>query len=145
MVPFSFFKICSRAACGKLTTAGDAMSKSQMLRTGSPSATICPRMDNFAIIATGGKQYPVTVGQKLRIEKLTGEAGETVTFDEVLFQGGSATKIGTPLVAGAKVTATILRQARSKKVRVYKYHSKNRFDKTKGHRQHFTEVKIESL
>lgn len=102
-------------------------------------------MDNFAIIATGGKQYPVTVGQKLKVEKVAGEAGETVTFDEVLFQGGSATKIGTPMVPGAKVTATILRQARAKKVRVYKYHSKNRFDKTKGHRQHFTEVQIVSL
>jgi large subunit ribosomal protein L21 len=102
-------------------------------------------MDNFAIIASGGKQYPVTVGQKLKVEKLAGETGDTVTFDQVLLQGGASTKVGTPLVAGAKVTATILRQARAKKVHVYKYHSKNRYDKTKGHRQHFTEVKIESL
>jgi len=102
-------------------------------------------MDNFAIIATGGKQYPVTVGQKLKVEKLDGEAGDTITFDEVLFQGGDATKIGTPLVPGATVTATILRQARDKKVKVFRYHSKNRYQKTKGHRQHFTEVKIETL
>jgi large subunit ribosomal protein L21 len=102
-------------------------------------------MDQFAIISTGGKQYAVTTGQKLKVEKLSGEVGETVTFDEVLLTGGASTKVGTPLVAGAKVTATVLRQARDKKKLVYKYHSKNRYDKKKGHRQHFTEVRIESL
>ena len=103
-------------------------------------------MDSFAIIATGGKQYAVTPGQKLRVEKLAGEAGDSLTFDQVLLSSdGSKVQVGAPLVAGAGVKATILRQARDKKVRVYKYHSKNRFDKLKGHRQHFTEVQIESL
>lgn len=103
-------------------------------------------MDSFAIIATGGKQYSVQPGQKLKVEKLAGEEGDKVTFDQVLMTtDGKAVKVGTPLVAGAAITGTILRQARSKKVTVYKYHSKNRFDKKKGHRQHFTEVMIESL
>lgn len=108
--------------------------------------TIQPVMDAFAIIATGGKQYAVIPGQKLRIEKLAGEAGDKVTFDQVLLASdGSKVQVGSPLVAGAGVQATILRQARAKKVTVFKYHSKNRFDKKKGHRQYFTEVQIESL
>lgn len=103
-------------------------------------------MDAFAIIATGGKQYAVTPGQKLRVEKLAGEEGDTVTFDQVLLStDGSKVQVGTPLVPGAGVKGTILRQARAKKVTVFKYHSKNRFDKKAGHRQHFTEVQIESL
>lgn len=103
-------------------------------------------MDAFAIIATGGKQYTVMPGQKVKVEKLAGEAGEKVTFDQVLLAtDGSKVQVGTPLVAGAAVKATILRQARAKKVTVFKYHSKNRFDKKKGHRQHFTEVQIDSV
>lgn len=103
-------------------------------------------MDSFAIIATGGKQYAVTPGQKIRVEKLAGEEGDAVTFDQVLLSAdGSAVQVGAPLVSGAGVKATILRQARAKKVTVFKYHSKNRFDKKKGHRQHFTEVRIDSL
>ncbi len=103
-------------------------------------------MDSFAIIATGGKQYLVAPGQKLKIEKLAGEAGDTVTFDQVLLStDGKKVSVGAPIVAGAGVKGTILRQARSKKVTVFKYHSKNRYDKKKGHRQHFTEVRIESL
>ena len=108
--------------------------------------TIRSVMDAFAVIATGGKQYSVIPGQKLRVEKLAGEAGDKVTFDQVLLSAdGSKVTVGTPTVAGAGVKATILRQARSKKVTVFKYHSKNRFDKKKGHRQNFTEVQIESL
>ncbi len=108
--------------------------------------TIHVDMDSFAIIATGGKQYSVQPGQKLKVEKLAGEAGDKVTFDQVLMQAnGDKVTIGAPTVAGAAVKATIVRQARAKKVLVFKYHSKNRFDKKKGHRQHFTEVMIESL
>lgn len=108
--------------------------------------TIRSVMDPFAIIATGGKQYTVTPGQKLKVEKLAGEEGDKVTFDQVLLSSdGSKVQVGAPLVPGAGVKGTILRQARSKKVTVFKYHSKNRFDKKKGHRQHFTEVQIESL
>lgn len=108
--------------------------------------TIRSVMDAFAIIATGGKQYSVIPGKKLRVEKLAGEAGDSFVFDQVLMTSdGSKATIGTPLVAGAGVKATILRQARSKKVTVFKYHSKNRFDKKKGHRQNFTEVQIDSI
>lgn len=103
-------------------------------------------MDSFAIIATGGKQHVVAPGQKLRVERLPGEAGDAVTFDQVLLSAaGSTVKVGTPTVPGAGVKATIVRQARSKKVTAFKYHSKNRYSKKRGHRQHFTEVQIESL
>lgn len=103
-------------------------------------------MDAFAIIATGGKQYAVAPGQKLKVEKLAGEAGDAVTFDQVLLSSdGSKVQVGAPLVSGAGVKGTIVRQARAKKVTVFKYHSKNRFKKKAGHRQHFTEVMIESL
>ncbi len=103
-------------------------------------------MAKFAIIQTGGKQYRVAVGDKVKVEKRAGEAGETLTFDKVLLvSDGSTVSVGTPTVEGAVVSTTILRQARDKKKIVYRYHSKNRYDKKKGHRQPFTEVKVESL
>lgn len=103
-------------------------------------------MPNFAIIQTGGKQYRVSAGQKVRVEKLAGEKGGAISFDKVLLTAdGGKVAVGTPYLDGAAVTGTILRQARDKKKIVYKYHSKNRYDKKKGHRQLFTEVEIKSL
>ena len=100
----------------------------------------------FAIIETGGKQYRVSVGQKLKIEKLPNETESTLTFDKVLLVAdGEDVRIGMPHVAGAAVKAKILRQGRHDKVIVFKYHSKTRYRKKKGHRQHFTEVEIVSI
>ena len=99
----------------------------------------------FAIIETGGKQYKVISGQKLKIEKLDGEAGSTIALDKVLLEGDSESngvKIGAPYIENAKVEAKVLKQARSRKVMVFRYHSKTRYRKTKGHRQHFTEIEI---
>jgi large subunit ribosomal protein L21 len=104
-------------------------------------------MATFAIIQTGGKQYRVSPGQKIRIEKLAEKvAGDSVSFDKVLLTSdGAKVAVGAPHLEGAAVTGTILRQARDKKKIIYKFHSKNRYDKKKGHRQHFTEVEIKSL
>ncbi|MCL5004480.1 MAG: 50S ribosomal protein L21 [Patescibacteria group bacterium] len=97
----------------------------------------------FTIIQTGGKQYKVSSGQKLKIEKLDAEKDGKVVFDKVLLAAdGDSVKIGTPYVEGAKVEAKVLRQARDKKKIVFKYHSKTRYRKKKGHKQPFTEVEI---
>ena len=96
-----------------------------------------------AIIETGGKQYKVTEGDTLFIEKLPVEAGESVTFDKVLavIDGEKAT-IGTPVVAGAKVDASVVKNGRGKKVIVFKYKPKKGYRRKQGHRQPYTKVTI---
>ena len=96
-----------------------------------------------AIIVTGGKQYNVSEGDTLFIEKLDVEAGEAVTFDTVLaIVDGENTKFGTPVVEGAKVEATVVKNGKGKKVRVYKYKAKKGYHKRQGHRQPYTKVEI---
>lgn len=100
----------------------------------------------FAIVKTGGKQYKVAVGEKLKIETITPEADGSVVFNDVLLvEEDGKVKVGTPLVAGATVTAKLVKQGRDRKVIVFKYHSKARYKKKKGHRQHFTEVEITGI
>lgn len=100
----------------------------------------------YAIISTGGKQYKVEEGMNLRVEKLTGDIGADVAFDDVLFIGtGSQPKIGSPVVSGAKVTAKIVAQDRAKKVLVYKKKRRKGYEKRAGHRQPYTEVKITKI
>ena len=100
----------------------------------------------FAVIKTGGKQYIVSPGQKLKIEKLKEEVGKPVVFDIVfLVADGDKIKVGNPLVKGASVQAKALRQFRTKKVIVFKYKAKTRHHKKAGHRQHMTEVEIEKI
>lgn len=101
----------------------------------------------FAVIATGGKQYKVSEGQSVRIEKMLGEhaEGETITFDNVLLVEDGGTKIGTPYISGAKVTATLEKIGRAQKVTVIKYKQKSRYFKKNGHRQPFFQVKITSI
>ena len=97
----------------------------------------------FSIIQTGGKQYKVSTGQKLKIEKLEAEVDGNFVFDKVLLTvDGESVKIGTPYVEGAKVEAIVLKQGKGEKKIVFKYHSKARYRKKKGHRQLFTEVEI---
>jgi len=103
-------------------------------------------MSNFAIIETGGKQYKVAVGQKVRVEKLNVKEGESFSFDRVLLRAeGEKIEIGAPYVSGAKVETKALRQARDRKKIVFKYHSKTRYRKKKGHRQYFTEVEVTKI
>ncbi len=99
----------------------------------------------YAIIATGGKQYKVAEGDVIRVEKLGAEAGDTVTFDQVLaVRDDSAMKVGDD-VAGASVTASVLANGKAKKVIVYKYKRKTGYHKKNGHRQLYTKVKIEKI
>ena len=99
----------------------------------------------YAIIATGGKQYKVSEDDIITIEKLGIEAGEKVTFDQVLAVSGDDLKIGNPTVDGATVDATVVKEGRGKKVIVYKYKRKTGYHKKNGHRQSYTQVKIEKI
>lgn len=106
---------------------------------------------DFAIIATGGKQYKVSAGETLKVEKLPatggaaadGAKGAAVVFDNVLLRAaGDRVEIGAPYLAGATVTATLVGNGRGEKKIVFKYHSKTRYRKKKGHRQEYSEVRI---
>ncbi len=100
----------------------------------------------FAVIKTGGKQYLVSPGTKLKVEKLDAAAGEAVSFDAVLLVAdGANVRVGTPAVAGAKVAAKVVANGRAKKVIVFRYHAKTRYRKKRGHRQPFTEVEITKI
>ena len=99
----------------------------------------------YAVIATGGKQYKVSEGDVIRVEKLGVEAGQTYEFDQVLLVSGDEVKVGTPTVAGATVTATVMGDGRAKKIVVYKYKRKTGYHKKNGHRQAYTELKIEKI
>ena len=99
-----------------------------------------------AIIVTGGKQYRVAEGDVIFVEKLDVEAGETVTFDQVLaVVDGDAVNFGAPVVAGATVTAKVEKNGKSKKIRVYKMKPKKGYRRTQGHRQPYTKVTIEAI
>lgn len=103
-------------------------------------------MTDQAIIKTGGKQYRVAVGDKLRIEKLTADVGANVDFAEVLFVGaGAGARIGTPLVEGAKVNAVVRSHGRGKKLIVYKFRRRKNYRRKNGHRQPYTEVEITGI
>ena len=96
-----------------------------------------------AIIETGGKQYTVTEGTEIYVEKVTGEAGDTVTFDKVLMIGS---EVGNPYLEGAKVTAKVLKHGKNKKIRIFKYVSKQKSTrKTQGHRQPYTKLEITKI
>ena len=99
----------------------------------------------YAVIKTGGKQYRVSEGSRLRVEKLSGDAGAKLEFSEVLMLGGEKLTVGKPFVSGAKVTAEIVTQALDKKVIVFKIRRRKRYRRRAGHRQPFTELKITGI
>ena len=99
----------------------------------------------YAVIKTGGKQYRVSEGQTLRVEKLTGSVGDTVTFGEVLLVGGETTKIGQPSVKGASVSAEITNLGRGPKIVVFKFRRRKNYRRHTGHRQPFTQLKITGI
>ncbi len=99
----------------------------------------------YAIIATGGKQYKVAEGDIIYVEKLGAEAGETVTFDQVIAVDNEGLKVGSPLVEGASVEASVVANGKAKKVIVYKYKRKSGYHKKAGHRQQYTKVKIDKI
>ncbi|WP_276949020.1 50S ribosomal protein L21 [Acetatifactor muris] len=98
----------------------------------------------YAIIATGGKQYKVSEGDVIKVEKLDAEAGNAVTFDHVVAVSDESLKVGED-VANATVSATVMEQGRGKKVIVYKYKRKTGYHKKNGHRQAYTKVKIDKI
>ena len=99
----------------------------------------------YAVIKTGGKQYRVEKGDKLRVEKLAGSVGDAVTFDQVLMVAGEALKLGKPLVGGAKVEAKIVGQGLGKKLVVFKFRRRKNYRRKNGHRQPFTALEITSI
>jgi large subunit ribosomal protein L21 len=100
----------------------------------------------YAIIETGGKQYRVAEGDVIRCDLVASEAGSDVTFDRVVLAGsGEAVKVGTPTLDGASVSGTVLRQAKDKKILVFRYKPKKRVRKLNGHRQPYAEVKITKI
>jgi large subunit ribosomal protein L21 len=100
---------------------------------------------SYAVIRTGGKQYRVSAGETLRIEKLPGEIGSSITFGEVLMLGGDKLTLGKPLVSGASVTGQITAQDRAKKIIVFKMRRRKNYRRKNGHRQWYTEVKITGI
>ncbi|QIL45606.1 50S ribosomal protein L21 [Vagococcus coleopterorum] len=99
----------------------------------------------YAIVKTGGKQVKVEVGQAIYVEKLDVEAGETVTFDEIVLVGGKKTVVGTPTVKGATVVGTVEKHGKQKKVVTFKYKPKKHTHRKQGHRQPYTKVVIDSI
>ncbi len=101
----------------------------------------------YAVIRSGGKQKRVSKGDRIRVEKLEAEVGANVTLDQVLLVAGdkAKAKVGQPLVAGAKVTAKVIAQDRDKKIRVFKKQRTTGYQKTKGHRQPYTELEITAI
>jgi large subunit ribosomal protein L21 len=100
----------------------------------------------YAVIRTGGKQYRVTSGEQVRVEALTAEVGTPVSFDEVLMIGeGDAVRVGAPLVAGAQVKGTVVSHGRGEKVKIFKLRRRKHYQKSQGHRQSYTEVRIDSI
>jgi len=97
----------------------------------------------YVVVKTGGKQYRVSAGEKLRIEQVPAAVGQEILLDEVLLVAdGEALKIGTPLVAGAKVKAKVLGHGRGEKVRIFKMRRRKHYRKSQGHRQNYTEIEI---
>ena len=100
----------------------------------------------YAIIKTGGKQYRVAAGEKLKVEKLAGDIGSEFLIDQVLLVGaGDEVKVGTPLVSGASVSAKVLAHGLGDKIKIFKMRRRKHYEKNQGHRQSYTEIEITGI
>jgi len=100
----------------------------------------------YAVIKTGGKQYRVSAGEKLRVESLPAEVGAEITLDQVLMvSDGDKVTTGSPIVAGASVKATVVAHGRGEKIRIFKMRRRKHYRKTQGHRQNYTEIEISGI
>ena len=100
----------------------------------------------YAVIKTGGKQYRVALGEKLKVETLVADVGAEVVLDQVLMVGeGESVRVGKPILSGATVKATVVSHGRGDKVRIFKMRRRKHYQKHQGHRQNYTELKIESI
>ena len=115
-----------------------------LLTLPKPASNLDRRCPMYAIIATGGKQYKVSEGDVIKVEKLGAQAGESVTFDNVIAVSDDKLKVGSD-VANASVSATVVENGRGKKVIVYRYKRKSGYHKKNGHRQAYTQVKIDKI
>ena len=131
---------------GRIEEAGSSAPKRRRLKSESAKERQVQQRVKTAIIVTGGKQYRVAEGDVIFIEKLDVEAGETVTFDQVLaVVDGEVANFGAPVLEGASVTAKVEKNGKSKKIRVYKMKPKKGYRRTQGHRQPYTKVTIEAI
>ncbi|MBP8132874.1 MULTISPECIES: 50S ribosomal protein L21 [Zoogloea] len=100
----------------------------------------------YAVIKTGGKQYRVVAGEKLKVEQIPADVGSQITIDQVFMVGeGESVKIGTPVVTGATVTATVVSHGRHDKIKIFKMRRRKHYQKHQGHRQNYTEIRIEAI
>ena len=100
----------------------------------------------YAVIKTGGKQYRVSHGESIKVETIEADVGSTVVLDQVLMVAdGDAVKVGTPLVAGAKVSATVVSHGRGPKVHIFKMRRRKHYQKNQGHRQNYTEIRVDAI
>jgi len=100
----------------------------------------------YAVVKTGGKQYRVSAGEKLKVEQIPADVGAQVTLDQVLMVGeGESVRVGTPTVAGVSVTATVVAHGRGEKVKIFKMRRRKHYQKHQGHRQNYTELRIDSI
>ena len=100
----------------------------------------------YAVIKTGGKQYRVAAGDKLKIEQIPADIGSQIVLDQVLMVAdGEAVKVGSPLLSGAKVSVTVLAHGRGDKVRIFKMRRRKHYQKHQGHRQNYTEIRIDAI
>jgi large subunit ribosomal protein L21 len=107
---------------------------------------VSKRLNMYAVIKTGGKQYRVAAGEKIKVEQIAADIGQQIVLDQILAVGnGSDISIGTPLVSGAAVTVTVLAQGRHDKVRIFKMRRRKHYQKRQGHRQNYTELLIAQI
>ena len=100
----------------------------------------------YAVIKTGGKQYRVVTGEKIKVEQIPADVGSEITIDQVFMVGeGESVKIGTPVVSGASVTATVVSHGRHDKIKIFKMRRRTHYQKHQGHRQNYTELRIEAI
>jgi large subunit ribosomal protein L21 len=142
------------AATGYRIHVGDSLTRSpdairipgSLKAAAAVFLTSVPEFAMYAVIKTGGKQYKVATGESLKIESLTAEVGQTVSFDEVLMiADGDKLNVGAPLVVGGKVSAEVVAHGRGDKIRIIKHRRRKHYHKEQGHRQNFTEVKITGI
>jgi len=100
----------------------------------------------YAVIKTGGKQYRVAPGEKIKIEQIPADVGAQIVLDQVLMvSDGDAVKLGTPLVSGATVSCTVMSHGRGAKVKIFKMRRRKHYQKTQGHRQNYTEIRVDAI
>ena len=135
---------------GTSATAGQQVSGCKLCYNarlcGNPSAELTREVDIYSVIKTGGKQYRVASGEKIKVEQIAADVGQEIVIDQVLAVGnGAELKVGTPLVSGATVKATVVAHGKHDKVRIFKMRRRKHYQKRQGHRQQFTELQIGAI